>query len=203
MRMTTKLSFVLFALLGIAGCATTDPNPKGRQAEIATQTECAQNTELDSHRSAQCAVDLAIWASEGWGTPDGKPDKKQFYSWMHKAADKGNISAAVDLARLYVLHFATGKYESDKAIELITPAYDLYLSGVIDPGRTKEYMARVMAAGLTYRGLGYALKKNVLASRKDYCRALALDPSQIQAARWLRGGYGFESKCKEYLQQDS
>lgn len=106
-RSTLKARLALLVLLGLAGCATTDPHPEQRQAEIATRTRCAQSTEVDAYISAQCAVSLATWAINGWGTSDRSPDRKQYYFWMHKAAEKGSISAAVRLAVPYVLHFAT------------------------------------------------------------------------------------------------
>lgn len=199
------LSMVLVAGL-LTGCASTpsDPSPSTRQEEIQKMTKCANTGDALDSQAARCAVQLAFWARDGWGTPNGQYDKDLMISWLQKAADKGSLFAASRLARLYSLALVTPrKYESDKAIAVMNPAYDRYLAGERDQGWTKANTDKEMAAGLKYRGLAHAQKGHKIAGAQDYCRSYALNPDDIEVQRWMLGGYHYFDKCPEYLSQPS
>jgi TPR repeat protein len=187
----------------LLGCASTprDPTPTERKAKIADFTKCAQMKTGDQYVAATCAYNLGFWAISGWGTSDGKQDKDQFYYWMNIAAEKGHISAATWLARNYIYGYATGKREPEKVMTLINRSYPLFLSGVVDRGMTKAEMDKQMSEGLMYRGGAYANKGATVDARKDDCRALALNPKNVEAEKSLLGGYGNKDKCAEYLRQ--
>lgn len=201
MKKTYLVIGLLFSILFLSGCATTpsDPTPEKRQAEITKFKALANNPAVSPEDAAVLSYSLADWAYKGWGTKDGKKDKQEYYFWLNESVNKGSIHAAVELGGAYINTYVTGKYEPDRVIELITPAYNRYLSGVMDRYLTKDVMSQTIAEGLTFRGEAYHLKGNDLDARKDFCRAIALDPKNIVPERQLIGGYGRANKCDEYL----
>lgn len=201
MEMRSAFKVLAIVAMVFTGCATvpSDPTPEKRQEMINSFVKCAQLSPATPN-SALCAYELSQWAYNGWGTSDGKKDRKQFYFWLKEAVKHKHTFAAVVLGRAYTLGFVTGKYEPDEAIAVLTPAYDRFKAGWIDKNWTKETTAVAMSEGLGYRGSSYHLKGNDIEARKDFCRALSLDPKNVDAARWLIGIYGREDRCSEYLQ---